>query len=82
MKPTTEANSQLKVSYDREMDILWVRIPDRKIERTDAIITPLAIDFGSDEAAEDGWLDVVGVEIRNASEYLALMLEALNGGRG
>ena len=43
-------------------------------------LTPLVIDFGSDEGTEEGSLDVVGVEIRKASEYLAPMLEALKAG--
>lgn len=80
MKSTVDEGSLLKVTYDREMDILWIRIPGRRIERTDAIITPLVIDFGSDEDSEEGCLDVVGVEIRKASEYLAPMLEALRAG--
>lgn len=80
MKATMEENSQLKVTYDREMDILWIRIPGRKIKRTDAIITPLVIDFGSDEDGKEGSMDVVGVEIRKASEYLAPMLQALKSG--
>ena len=69
--------SQLKVTYDKAVDILWIRIPGRKIKRTDAVITPLVIDFGSDEDTEEGLLDVVGVEIRNASKHLSPMLEAL-----
>ena len=80
MKSSVEYGAELKVTYDKEMDILWMRIPGRKIERTDAIVTPLVIDFGNDEDAEDGFLDVVGVGIRNASEYLAPMLKALNAG--
>ena len=80
MKATMAENSQLKVTYDREMDILWIRIPGRKIKRTDAIITPLVIDFGSDEDGIEGSMDVVGVEIRKASEYLAPMLQALKSG--
>ena len=78
MKSSAEGKSQLKVTYDREMDILWIRIPGRKIERTDAIVTPLVIDFGSEEGSEEECQDVVGVEIRKASEYLAPMLEALS----
>ena len=78
MKSTVENSSLLKVTYDSEMDILWIRIPGREIKRTDAIITPLVIDFGSNE--EEGSMDVVGVEIRNASEYLAPMIQALKPG--
>ena len=80
MKALVEEHSQLKVTYDQEMDILWLRIPGRKIKRTDAVITPLVIDFGSEEDSEQGCLDVVGVEIRKASKYLAPMLEALKAG--
>ena len=80
MKAKVGGESQLKVTYDREMDVLWIRIPDRKIERTDAVVTPLVIDFGSAEDEEEGALDVVGVEIRKASEYLSPMLEALGAG--
>ena len=77
VKSPVEPGAQLKVTYDKEMDILWLRIPGRKIERTDAIITPMVIDFGSDDDTAEGFLDVVGVEIRNASKYLAPMLQAL-----
>lgn len=80
MKSTVGDSSLLQVTYDREMDILWIRIPGRKIERTDAVVTPLVIDFGSDDGTEEGSLDVVGVEIRKASEYLAPMLDALKAG--
>ena len=38
MKSTVGDSSPLKVTYDREMDILWIRIPGRKIERTDAVV--------------------------------------------
>jgi uncharacterized protein YuzE len=38
------------------------------------------IDFGSNEDEEEGSMDVVGVEIRNASEYLDPMLKALKIG--
>ncbi len=32
MKSTVEDSSLLKVTYDREMDILWIRIPGREIK--------------------------------------------------
>ena len=80
MKSTVEDSSLLKVTYDREMDILWIRIPGREIKRTDTIITPLVIDFGSNDDEEEGSKDVVGVEIRNASEYLDPTLKALKIG--
>ena len=73
MKTRPELSSYLKVTYDREVDILWMRIPGRKILVSSDIGGPLVIDFGTED--ESG--DVVGVELHRASEFLAPMLESL-----
>ncbi len=71
MKPKDYGDKYLKVTYDKEFDILNVLIPGRKIEVSSQVTSPLVIDFGSEE---DGF-DVVGFELHAASQYLAPLLE-------
>ncbi len=71
MKPKDYGDKYLKVTYDKELDILYTLIPGRKIKMSSEVTSPLIIDFGS---AEDGF-DVVGFELHAASEYLAPLLE-------
>ncbi len=73
MKPAVPPNSYLKVTYDKETDTLWLRIPGREIQVSSEVAAPLVIDFGSEEEG----CDVVGVELHRASEYLAPMLDSL-----
>ena len=63
MKPQVTGDKFLEVKYDREMDILYVLIPGRKIQVSNEVTSPLIIDFGSEE---DGF-DVVGFELNAAS---------------
>ena len=67
----------LKVSYDKEPDILWLRIPGRAIQASSEVVAPLVIDFGS----EEDWHDLVGVELHRASEFLEPMFDALRAER-
>ena len=71
MKPAV--GSHLKVTYDKETDILWMRIPGQEIQVSREVAAPLVIDFDS----ENEGCGVVGVELHRASEYLAPMLESL-----
>lgn len=66
-------DAYLEVRYDRECDILRALIPGRKVATSSEVTAPLVIDFGSEE---DGF-DVVGFELRAASEYLAAVLAAV-----
>ena len=70
MKPKILGDKYLKVTYDKDLDILYVLVPDRKIETSSEVTSPLIIDFGSEE---DGF-DVVGFELHAASEYLKPLL--------
>ena len=67
MKPEVTGDKYLELRYDRDLDILYVLIPGRKIEASNEVTSPLIIDFGS----EDDGFDVVGFELHAASEYLA-----------
>lgn len=66
MKAKTADNAYLEVKYDKELDILYVLVPGRKIAASSEVVSPLIIDFGSEE---DGF-DVVGFELHKAAEYL------------
>ncbi len=72
MQPKVFGDERLKVRYDEEMDILYVLVPDRKIQVSNEVTAPLIIDFGS----EDDGFDVVGFELHRASEYLAPVINA------
>ena len=65
-------DAYLEVRYDKECDILRALIPGRKVATSSEVTALLLIDFGSEE---DGF-DVVGFELRAASEYLAAILAA------
>lgn len=71
MKSKTPGNAWLEVKYDKELDILYVLIPGRKIAASSEVVSPLIIDFGS----EDDGFDVVGFELHTASEYLLPALQ-------
>ena len=75
MKSQVAVDSYLKVRYDRERDVLYAAIPGRDIAVSDSVTPFVIIDFGSEE---DGF-DVVGFEMRRASEFLAPMLKAIEG---
>ena len=70
MMPKISGDEYLKVTYDKDLDILYVLVPNRKIETSSEVTSPLIIDFGSEE---DGF-DVVGFELHAASEYLNPLL--------
>ena len=70
MKPKISHDKYLKVTYDRDLDILYLLLPGRKIEVSNEVTSPLIVDFGSEE---DGF-DVVGFELHAASEYLKPLL--------
>ena len=72
MKSSNQPEKVLKVRYDEEADVLYLLVTGRKIETSSTIVSPLIMDFGSEE---DGF-DVVGFELHAASQYLAPMLEA------
>lgn len=67
MNSPPTGDSCLKVKYDRKSDILYMLIPGRKIKTSGEVTAPLIVDFGSEE---DGF-DVVGLELHQASRYLA-----------
>ena len=71
MKPKISGDKYLKVTYDRDMDILYLLVPGRKIETSSEVSSPLIVDFGSEG---DGF-DVVGFELHAASEYLKPLWE-------
>ena len=58
---------KLEVAYDKEFDILSMKVPGRAIKTSGEVSAPLVIDFGSEE---DGF-DVVGFELHRASEHLS-----------
>ena len=70
MTPIISHDKCLKVTYDRDLDILYLLLPGRKIEVSNEVTSPLIVDFGSEE---DGF-DVVGFELHAASEYLKPLL--------
>jgi uncharacterized protein YuzE len=74
MKPQVTGDKFLEVKYDREMDILYVLIPGRKIQVSNEVTSPLIIDFGSEE---DGF-DVIGFELHAASQYLSSFFRSDN----
>ena len=71
MNSKPPGNSCLEVKYDKDLDILYVLIPGRKIAASSEVVSPLIIDFGS---ADDGF-DVVGFELHTASRYLLPALQ-------
>ena len=71
MNSTPPGNPWLEVKYDKDLDILYVLIPGRKIAASREVVSPLIIDFGS---ADDGF-DVVGFELHTASRYLLPALQ-------
>ena len=71
MKPKISGDKYLKVTYDRDLDILYVLVPGRKIQVSNEVTSPLIIDFGR----EDDGFDVVGFELHVASEYLKPLLD-------
>ena len=71
MKSNTPGNACLEVKYDKDLDILYVLIPGRKIAVSSEVVSPLIIDFVS---ADDGF-DVVGFELHTASRYLLPALQ-------
>lgn len=72
MIPETAGDKYLKVTYDKDLDILFVLVPGRKIAVSNEVTSPLIVDFGSEE---DGF-DVVGFELHAASEYLSPLLKS------
>lgn len=71
MKPEMTGDKYLKVTYDKDLDVLYVLVPGRKIQVSSEVTSPLIVDFGSEE---DGF-DVVGFELHAASEYLKPLLD-------
>lgn len=53
----------MKVKYDREVDILYIRLTDALIEESDETQPGLVIDYDAEGA-------VVGFEIMNASKKM------------
>lgn len=54
----------MKVKYDREVDILYIRLTDEAIDESDEAQPGLVIDYDADGT-------VVGFEIMNASKKMA-----------
>ncbi len=54
----------MKVKYDREVDILYIRLTDNVIGEIDETHAGTIIDYGVDGA-------VVGIEVLNASRRMA-----------
>ena len=71
MKPRMTGDQYLKVTYDKDLDILYFLVPGRKIQVSNEVTSPLIVDFGSEK---DGF-DVVGFELHAASEYLKPLLD-------
>ena len=53
----------MKVKYDREVDILYIRLTDKKIEESDEDRPGVVIDYDADGM-------MVGIEIMNASRRI------------
>ena len=53
----------MKVKYDREVDILYIRLTDKVIDESDEAQPGLVIDYDADGT-------VVGFEIMNASKKM------------
>lgn len=54
----------MKVKYDRDVDILYIRINDSQIEESDEDRPGMVIDYDADGL-------IVGIEIMNASKRIA-----------
>lgn len=54
----------MKVKYDREVDILYIRITDCPIDESDEDRPGMVIDYDADGL-------IVGIEIMNASKRMA-----------
>ncbi len=54
----------MKVKYDREVDILYIRLTDNVIDESDETHAGTIIDYDADGA-------VVGIEVLNASRRMA-----------
>ncbi|GAB2606656.1 DUF2283 domain-containing protein [Spirosoma areae] len=54
----------MKVKYDRDVDILYIRINDSQIEESDEDRPGMVIDYDADGL-------IVGIEIMNASKRMA-----------
>ncbi|WP_019989648.1 DUF2283 domain-containing protein [Rudanella lutea] len=54
----------MKVKYDREVDILYIRLTESQIEESDEKTPGLILDYDQDGA-------VVGIEILNASQRIS-----------
>jgi uncharacterized protein YuzE len=51
----------MKISYDKQVDILWIRLNRRKIVDSDEVQPGMVFDY-------DGEGRIVGIEIHRASE--------------
>ncbi len=54
----------MNVKYDREVDILYIRLTDREIDESNEDYPGTIIDYDAEEM-------VVGIEILNASKRMA-----------
>lgn len=54
----------MKVKYDREVDILYIRLNDSQIEESDEDRPGMVIDYDAEGL-------IVGIEIMNASKRMA-----------
>ena len=54
----------MKVKYDREVDVLYIRINDSPIQESDEDRPGMVIDYDADGM-------IVGIEIMNASQRMA-----------
>ena len=54
----------MKVRYDREVDILYIRLTDSSIEQSDEDRPGMVIDYDAEGM-------IVGLEIMNASKQMA-----------
>jgi uncharacterized protein YuzE len=54
----------MRVRYDEEVDMLYIRLKETPYYESDEIKEGIIIDYDKDE-------NVIGIEIMNATEYLA-----------